>query len=392
MASTVTQGETFVLDEAGFAALIAVLKKEGYQTLGPRARNGSIVYEPIDSPADLPIGLADDQDGGRYRLTPGMPNAYFDYTVGHASWKSYLFPSREKLWSADRVDQRAHPDQKGYGFQITEEAAEVPAYAFIGVRSCDLAAIKIQDKVFGHGAESDPRYRARREKAFIVAVNCGRAGKTCFCVSMNTGPKAGEGFDLALTELCGDDCHYFIVESGSLRGTAILTQLPLTAAGAAGDEAALAVIARARGQMGRTMLPEAADVLRNNPEHPHWDEVASRCMGCANCTMVCPTCFCHTVEDTTDLSGDHTERWRTWDSCFSIDYSYIHGGSMRREGSARYRQWATHKLSNWHEQFGSSGCTGCGRCIAWCPVGIDITKEVAALAHKAEGGNGEDGV
>ncbi|MBF0393567.1 MAG: 4Fe-4S dicluster domain-containing protein, partial [Alphaproteobacteria bacterium] len=122
-----------------------------------------------------------------------------------------------------------------------------------------------------------------------------------------------------------------------------------------------------------------------NREHPRWDEVAKRCLTCGNCTMVCPTCFCTTVDDVTDLGGTRTERVRSWDSCFTLDFSYIHGGSVRNEGSSRYRQWITHKLSSWHDQFGSSGCVGCGRCITWCPVGIDITEEVGAIRASEEG-------
>jgi Fe-S oxidoreductase len=95
--------------------------------------------------------------------------------------------------------------------------------------------------------------------------------------------------------------------------------------------------------------------------------------------MVCPTCFCATVEDATDLTGSATERRRVWDSCFSQEFSYIHGGSVRTSAGARYRQWITHKLATWHEQFGVSGCVGCGRCITWCPVGIDITAEARAV-------------
>jgi sulfhydrogenase subunit beta (sulfur reductase) len=139
------------------------------------------------------------------------------------------------------------------------------------------------------------------------------------------------------------------------------------------------VVEGTRAQMQRAMVPNAAELLGRNLEHPRWDAVAERCLSCANCTMVCPTCFCSTVEDTTDLTGDHVERWRRWDSCFTIDFSYIHGGAIRRETRSRYRQWMTHKLSSWHEQFGSSGCVGCGRCIAWCPVGIDITEEARAI-------------
>ena len=79
------------------------------------------------------------------------------------------------------------------------------------------------------------------------------------------------------------------------------------------------------------------------------------------------------------LYGARAERWRKWDSCFTLDFSYIHGGSVRTSAAARYRQWLSHKLATWIDQFGSSGCVGCGRCITWCPVGIDITEEVAAI-------------
>lgn len=99
--------------------------------------------------------------------------------------------------------------------------------------------------------------------------------------------------------------------------------------------------------------------------------------------MVCPTCFCTGVEDVTALAGDVTERVRKWDSCFTADFSYQHGGVVRESTKSRYRQWLTHKLSSWVDQFGSSGCVGCGRCITWCPTGIDLTAEVAAIAESA---------
>jgi Fe-S-cluster-containing hydrogenase component 2 len=125
-------------------------------------------------------------------------------------------------------------------------------------------------------------------------------------------------------------------------------------------------------------------------EHPRWDDVARRCLTCGNCTMVCPTCFCTQVTDTTDLTGDHAERWRRWDSCFTLEYSHVHGGSVRTSTRSRYRQWLTHKLSTWHDQFGTTGCVGCGRCIAWCPVGIDLTEEVRALLAAPAGSSGKE--
>jgi ferredoxin len=133
--------------------------------------------------------------------------------------------------------------------------------------------------------------------------------------------------------------------------------------------------------MARAM-PELnlVDLLKENYAHPRWDDVAERCVTCGNCTMVCPTCFCFSVTDTSSLTGEDPERHRSWDSCFTMDHSYLHGGSVRVSGRSRYRQWMTHKLATWHDQFGTSGCVGCGRCITWCPAGIDITEEVAAIA------------
>jgi sulfhydrogenase subunit beta (sulfur reductase) len=226
----------------------------------------------------------------------------------------------------------------------------------------------------------DPVYAARRKDAFIVAVNCSQAGGTCFCASMKTGPKAQAGFDLALTEIVGDGQNYFVVEIGTEKGGEILAQIAHRGAGEPEQRAARQVVERTAGQMGRTMdTTDIKELLYRNYEHPRWDNVASRCLTCANCTMVCPTCFCSTVEDVTDLTGEHAERWRKWDSCFNVDFSHITSGSIRASAKSRYRQWMTHKLATWIDQFGTSGCVGCGRCITWCPVAIDITEEVRAI-------------
>jgi formate hydrogenlyase subunit 6/NADH:ubiquinone oxidoreductase subunit I len=196
---------------------------------------------------------------------------------------------------------------------------------------------------------------------------------------MGTGPQAESGYDLALTELL-DAPHRFLVDVGSERGAELLAELPRREATTSDLASAVASGEAARGRMGRTMETDGVrDLLLASLDSPRWDDVASRCLSCANCTLVCPTCFCSTVEDATDLTGDHAERWRVWDTCFSVDYSYIHGGSIRPSTRSRYRQWLTHKLATWQDQFGTSGCVGCGRCITWCPVGIDITEEVDAL-------------
>jgi formate hydrogenlyase subunit 6/NADH:ubiquinone oxidoreductase subunit I len=352
--------------------LFDALVRRRYEILGPTVRDGAIVYDRVTSPADLPAGWTDKQDGGHYRLEKRGDRALFGYNVGPHSWKKFLHLSEVRLWQAER--------RQGALEIKPEEPEDIPNRAFIGVRACELSAIAVQDRVFMGGAYADPLYRALRKRTFIVAVNCAQAGGTCFCVSMSTGPKARSGYDLALTEVLEDGRHYFVAEAGSDSGLEVLAEAHYRGVSPEEQRSADQAVERAARQMGRQMdTVDLKDLLYRNYEHPRWNQVASRCLTCANCTMVCPTCFCTTVEDTTDLTGQHAERWRKWDSCFTMDFSYIHGGSVRSTPRARYRQWITHKLGTWIDQFGTSGCVGCGRCITWCPVGIDITEEVRAI-------------
>ncbi len=354
-----------------FHRLFEVLGATGYRVVGPTLHDGAIVYDELRTVDDLPVGWTDEQEAGTYRLKQRNDAALFGYVVGPHSWKKFLHPPQLRLWQAQRTDG---------GFEIIPENEAVPKFAFIGMRSCELHALAIQDKVFLGGPYTDTTYQARRAGVFIVAVNCGQAGGTCFCVSMNTGPKATTGFDLALTEVLEGDQHYFIFEVGSEQGAKVLAEITHRPADEADQATAEAIVSQTAAQMGRTLdTADLKELLYRNYENPRWDEVANRCLTCANCTMVCPTCFCTTVEDTTDLTGEHAERWRNWDSCFTLDFTYMHGGSARVSSKSRYRQWLTHKLASWIDQFGTSGCVGCGRCITWCPVGIDITEEVRAI-------------
>lgn len=370
-----------IIGRDGLDGLIVLLREAGYETIGPRARDGAVTYEVVESAADLPWGVAEEQAGGRYRLTEDAAGAAFAHTVGPQSWKKYLYPPRQTLWTGERT---------GKGFTIEPPTPEPKPYAFIGARACELAAVAIQDKVFGYASHhgravgqqqfADSGYVRRRGAAFFVAVDCRRSADTCFCCSMGGGPAAENGFDLRLSELIGDGRHEFLVEVGSERGRAIFDRLGARPATAADVGAAKTQTQAAAAMQTKAMPQGAAALLADNLEHPQWAKVAERCLNCANCTMVCPTCFCSTVEDVTDLAGDKVERARRWDSCFTMDFSYIHGGGVRQSGQSRYRQWMTHKLSHWEEQFGTSGCTGCGRCVTWCPVGIDIREETAAIA------------
>ncbi len=361
-----------LLPNSNLDPLIDALADAGFKVVGPTVKEGAIVYDEIRTHRDLPLGWTDVQLPGSYRLHKRDDDAVFGFAVGPHSWKKYLHLPTLRLWSAERGSD-------GHVTVIASDS-EVPRVALLGVRACEMAAIAIQDQVLTSGATIDPHYARRRANVFVVAVNCIVAGGTCFCVSMNTGPVVRSGYDLVLTELLDESGHTFLIEAGSDAGIEILRRIPTELASEERLAAARKVVARTAEQMGRAMdTTDIKDLLYNNLEHERWDDVAKRCLGCANCTMVCPTCFCTTVEDRIDLSGNTAERVRQWDSCFTLDFTHLHGGSIRTSLRSRYRQWMTHKLASWIDQFGTSGCVGCGRCITWCPVGIDITEEVVAI-------------
>ena len=360
------------IDKPSLQGVFDVLKTLDYTLVGPTPEDGAIVYAEIAGLDDLPIGWKDEQAPGSYQLTRRNDNAYFGFVVGPHSWKKYLFPAELKVLSIER--------QNG-GFEVKPTRPATPRYAFIGVRACELKAIGIQDRVFLGGPYVDPGYKARRQEAFVLAVNCTEPGGTCFCASMDAGPKVGPGFDLALTEL--EDI--FVVEVGSEIGTA-------------GDGAgALATHRRLRNaERARRLWPGRRNRWAGNWKRGIYPtcstkiwriragkQVAHRCLSCANCTQVCPTCFCSDVQEVSDLSGQNIERVRVWDSCFSLQFSHVHGGNIRPHNRSRYRQWLTHKFASWIDQFGTPGCVGCGRCITWCPVGIDVTEEISAIRAEA---------
>jgi ferredoxin len=347
------------------------LKVAGFSLVGPTVREGAIVLDEISEIENLPVGWSDQQAPGRYRIKHTREAQYFGYSCGPQSWKNYLHPPRLKLFSVEK-------DNGNWRVQPAQNL--VPRYAFIGVRSCELSAIGLQDRVFMGGEYRDPHYAHRRGPIFILAVHCTQPASTCFCVSMKTGPRATGGFDLALVELPDT----LVVEVGSEAGSEMLRDTAWQPATAFDQGRVTQACQRAEREMQRQMrTDDLPRVLYDNLEHPRWDQIATRCLSCANCTQVCPTCFCVTVEDHSDLKGKAAERTRVWDSCYSLDYSHVHGGNIRPTIKARYRQWMTHKLASWIDQFGVIGCVGCGRCMTWCPVGIDITEELQAIRQKA---------
>jgi ferredoxin len=365
--------EAGFLPRTGFQTLLDALQRAGYRCVGPQVRDGAIIYDTLDKAGALPQGVSDRQGPGQYRLEKTASPRYFSWANGPQALKPFLFAPREAMWRSERDAHGA------IHFSETMPAAEM--LAVIGARACDLAALRLQDRHFLHGRFADPYYAARRENIFLVAVHCTHSADTCFCASTGDGPHATQDFDIALSEL--DDGY--LVQAGSHKGSAITAKLPLVAATDAQRQIAEQEVQDAARRQTRG-LPSRnlRDVLFANLEHPRWENVAERCLSCGNCTSVCPTCFCHGETDETALDDRQSQHVRQWDSCFTQGHSYIHGMTIRADTRMRYRQWLTHKLGSWHDQYGRSGCVGCGRCIAWCPVGIDITEEAAAVC----GGDG----
>ncbi len=366
-----TERTLHTVARSGLDRLIQLLREEGYTVIGPTMQDDVIVYDEISAATDLPVGWTDRQEPGRYRTRKRDDDQYFGFVVGPHSWKQFLFPSRIQIFSADRTEAG--------GFELDIRRDAPPKYAFLGVRACELAAIAIQDQIIASEIR-DAYYHGARQQLIIVAVNCLEPATTCFCGSMETGPRCTRHFDLCLTELNGD----FALEIGSEAGAELCQRLEHREATPTEQRLLRLLIDRATEHMGRQIdtdgLPE---LLANGVGSPRWKEIAERCLACGNCTMVCPTCFCYNVYDHTDLTGNHAERRRRWGSCFALEFTYMAGQNVRTSASSRYRQWMTHKFSSWHEQFGSSGCVGCGRCITWCPVEIDITEEAAAFRRDA---------
>lgn len=374
-------GTTVSIEKSELDNLLTVIQSMGYEILGPKVKDHTIILAPLSSASELPLGYSSLQGPGKYELIQEGHQYFFGVTNGPHAWKQYFFPPKSEL-------MRFHKKDGEVPWSVEEGEENPPRYAMLGVRPCDLAAIEIQDKVFIREEWCDPIYRGRRSNALLIVVNCLDPCGTCFCASMGTGPDAKDGFDLCLTELE----NHFLVEVGSEAGRMAMNHKSISwqPASAFMLQTARKGLEAAKEKMGRE-LPEPEKLqeqLLGSLDHPRWDDVAKRCMSCTSCTQVCPTCFCWNTYDTTLLPGDTIIRKREWDSCFNPDYSYVFGGNTRPNTRSRYRQWLTHKWASWYEQYGTSGCVGCGRCITWCPAGIDHVEEITAI-RKGTGREGE---
>jgi len=338
------------------------LRSLGYHVIAPKDEEGVIRLEPMESSKELARRVVTVQSPGKYSTKPS--ELVFSFTHGPDSPKRFLYPPKRKLWKMTK---------EGGNFELQDLACEGEKLAFFGIKPCDLASIDVLDRVLMRGDYMDEHYASTRKESALIVANCIEPSGTCFCASMGTGPKAKAGFDLALTELP----RGFLVDSGSKLGDELLSGLSKKEARQEDMDEADSRLKAAVKKMGRVLdTTNIKERLYSSFESPAYKEIAKRCLGCANCTSVCPTCFCAMYQDVPSLDGKMSEKQVTWDSCFTYQFAEVAGGHFRPELWARYRQWMTHKFAYWLDQFDTSGCVGCGRCITWCPVGIDVTESV----------------
>jgi len=336
--------------------------------MGPTLRDGAIVPGPVNSSKDLPRGVHDLQSPGPTASCAKTTVRYSDGPSVRDLGKTSTSPPARSCGAARSLATHwsfVNPIVRMRSWQSSAHGPVTLLRCAYWTTFWKRVSIAIRDIRSG-------------DSNFIAVVECASPADTCFCASMKSGPGIDEDFDVALTELNDELGHRFIARIGSPRGADVLSSVSTRPAKRTGPRGARTAsrdgVAR---DESKPPFDEVANLLARNVEHLGGSTWPSGASPAATATSVCPTCFCSDVHDTTDTSGA-IERRRTWSSCFDLEHSYLHGGSVHESSSSRYRQWMTHKLSTWWDQFDSTGCVGCGRCIVWCPVGIDITEEVAA--------------
>jgi len=363
--------QTGFLAREDLQQLISAIIDHGYACIGPQVQDEAIVYAELTSVNQLPMGINAEQGPGQYSLKKTSANKYFNWANGPQAIKPLLFTAREKLWQSSQ----SASGEISFHTLLPDVQQEIQPMAIFAARACDIAAMKLQDQHFLQQQYIDPYYQSRRENLLIIAVNCSQPAATCFCHSTADGPFAETGFDIALTELQ----HGFLVSVETEQGQKILEQISLRKHTEQQLLEADNILANASKQQRALPDINLQTQLFNQLTSDAWEQIASQCLSCGNCTSVCPSCFCHSEKDVPELDGKTSAHYREWDSCFNQGHSYIHGITIRAETSQRYRQWLTHKFASWHDQYGRSGCVGCGRCISWCPVGIDVIESIKSV-------------
>ncbi len=346
------------------------LLQEEYEIIAPVLKDGVIQLLKVENINELPFGYKEKEEKNFYRIDKSEVRYFFSYIRPSVSYKRFLLPPEFTFLKVKKENGK---------LKFIENIIH-KKYAFFDIRACDLKAIDILDDVFLRKSKHpDPYYNALRENLFIVAVSCREPSDVCFCSYMDISPKPKKSFDILLTEL--EDG--FLVEIGTEKGRELIEKIEHRKAKEEdikmAEEIEKDCIEKIKREVPTKKLPE---ILYENIESPYWNEIGKRCLACTSCTQLCPTCFCFDIVVKNDPINKTSERMRIYDSCFSPTFATVHKFNIRHSIASRYRQWLMHKFTYWTEQFDEFGCVGCGRCITWCPAGIDITEEIRRLIER----------
>lgn len=345
--------------------LIALLSsKYGLDVIGLRYNGGSFSYGKLSSINDAPLYVEDLQGRASYRLIRANAAGSFRHT--YLSPKYFLNPPLQEV---------AHV---GADFGASAPKERPKPFAIFGIKPCDLHAIRVIDGIL---LNKDLYYTMIRGSLRAVVVEeCTRPSGNCFCGSLGTGPQARNGYDLAYAWL--EDG--VVVKAGSALGEELIEELGLEGADAGDVEKYEEYIIRAQQQTkALPELPKLVNALEKSMGNIElWSKLSRRCVGCSNCNMVCPTCFCTEFFDEIGPNGSAT-RFRKWYGCLSYSYGLVARGHFRPELYMRYRHFVLHKFLFYWKQVGLIGCTGCGRCITWCPLGVDIRETLREVFENA---------
>jgi sulfhydrogenase subunit beta (sulfur reductase) len=364
----VTETKAFAIPADRIGQIVEALPSD-YRAIGPVKEKWAVNLGTVNSGSDLATGLATEEKPGTYKLVEGVA---FDLSGAR--------PMTSPKWFTHRPYELLYRTKRGPDGELKHEtpADEPPKQAFFGLHACDVSGMYVLDRTFEQ-KYTDPLYQRRRQNTIIIGQNCLNPGSTCFCSTFDTGPGLKGGFDIGLTYLDGE----YLVETATATGAEIVSRIEAKPAAPAMITAKINGLRQAKRTMTRAFdLKRGVDTLNANYNHPYWSEPSARCLSCANCINVCPTCYCYRIADKTTIDLSESRRTRVWDACQHLEFAAVHGGNFRPERVDRIRQWVNHKINWTIEQYGCAGCVGCGRCITWCPTMIDITEPVWRLGGK----------
>ena len=335
-----------------------LIKKDALAGIINKLSEQMLVYAPVK-----------DEDNVLFKALEKGMEPLVDYSNTRNAPKNFFFPKTETMMRYMRTER---------GMELSGEEEEAKEAVLFGARPCDVRSFVLLDYLFDQEKYRDSYYIDKREKTTIISLACIHPPySTCFCTSVGGHPMSEEGADVLLTDI-GDN---YLAEFITPKGEKLLEKMgDLPAADGSADEKKKALSESAEKEI-KSHIPgkEIKPWLDDNFEHPFWDTIHQSCLACGTCTYLCPTCHCFDISD--EVKGSDGKRIRTWDSCmYWLFTKETSGHNPRTSQKQRWRQRLMHKFKYFVDNFDEIACVGCGRCVRYCPVNIDIRKIVTDIS------------